>query len=465
MRTTPLASHRMLASYTTSAAPHNARATPRAFNLLPPITRVTPFVALRARTKNSVSAAPSAREPTPGGRRSTPSGPAPTPRRSTDHRSARPADRRKDRSSAAGHRTTLLRRLRRFEGGVKAGAAYRFDQLLDRHVGRVADHPRVLVAGAHLRRTHTLELFQGSLARASSTIFRTASRISSVRASPSATPSVSSPRSFWLVRSDAGILSTRTASSCGQLPTGVSHVNVLARVLHPLLVFQRFEDFTPPRFGCHRFCNRETGSERFLAAGSGGARENLCYNYASLRRGVVAAVVLISPVSEVRFLPPPPFSRTSETVSSIVTEIVTVRLIRPRCASFRARPPSSARRPLPRDRAPERALDGPADGGGRPERHRAVRPPARSRPSLRPACPACGLGGGPSLSPWLARPSCVGSAAASASTGADRCCAASAGSASSCRRRADGARRHSRGRGGDGRRRDMGRGEAGGSAY
>src|SRR3989442_12235349 len=107
MRTTPLASHRMLASYTTSAAPHNARATPRAFNLLPLITPVTPFVALRARTKNSVSAAPRAREPKPGGRRSTPSGPAPTPRRAADHRSARPADRRKDRSGGAGHKTSM----------------------------------------------------------------------------------------------------------------------------------------------------------------------------------------------------------------------------------------------------------------------------------------------------------------------------------------------------------------------
>ncbi len=68
----------------------------------------------------------------------------------------------------------------------------------------------------------------------------------------------------------------------------------------------------PLRLGCHRFCNREIGSERFLAAGSGGARENLCYNYASLRRGVVAAVVLISPVSEVQFLPPPPLQREAK---------------------------------------------------------------------------------------------------------------------------------------------------------
>ncbi len=42
-------------------------------------------------------------------------------------------------------------------------------------------------------------------------------------------------------------------------------------------------------------------------------------------------------MSEVQFLPPPPFSRTSETVSSIVTEIVTVRVTgRAASASVRA---------------------------------------------------------------------------------------------------------------------------------
>jgi len=64
-----------------------------------------------------------------------------------------------------GKARALLRRPRRFEGGVKAGAAYRFDQLLDRHVGRVEDDPRVLVTEAHLRPTHALEPFQGSLDR------------------------------------------------------------------------------------------------------------------------------------------------------------------------------------------------------------------------------------------------------------------------------------------------------------
>src|SRR6059036_1804168 len=45
-----------------------------------------------------------------------------------------------------------------------------------------------------------------SASSASSTIFRTASLISSLRASPSATPWLSSSLSFWLVRSEAGIL-------------------------------------------------------------------------------------------------------------------------------------------------------------------------------------------------------------------------------------------------------------------
>src|SRR5439155_26102575 len=45
-----------------------------------------------------------------------------------------------------------------------------------------------------------------SASSASSTIFRTASLISSLRASPSATPWVSSSLSFWLVRTEAGIL-------------------------------------------------------------------------------------------------------------------------------------------------------------------------------------------------------------------------------------------------------------------
>src|SRR2546425_3080481 len=49
----------------------------------------------------------------------------------------------------------------------------------------------------------------------------------------------------------------------------------------------------------------------------------------------------------------------------------------------RARSPSPARRPLQHHRAPDRALDGPADRGRLPERHRAVLSSARSRPSLR----------------------------------------------------------------------------------
>jgi CheY-like chemotaxis protein len=53
----------------------------------------------------------------------------------------------------------------------------------------------------------------------------------------------------------------------------------LARTLHPALILMDIQlpgidgitALPPRRFGCHRFCNREIGSERFLAAGSGGA--------------------------------------------------------------------------------------------------------------------------------------------------------------------------------------------------
>ena len=51
-------------------------------------------------------------------------------------------------------------------------------------------------------------------------------------------------------------------------------------------------------------------------------------------------------------------------------------------------PPSPARPPLQRDRAPHRALDGPADRGGLPERHCAALSSPRSRPGLWRALPA-----------------------------------------------------------------------------
>src|SRR3989442_1473717 len=54
----------------------------------------------------------------------------------------------------------------------------------------------------------------------------------------------------------------------------------------------------------------------------------------------------------------------------------------------RARSPSPAGHPLQRDRASHLAVDGPADRGRLPERHRAVISPPRSRPSLRRALPA-----------------------------------------------------------------------------
>src|SRR2546428_102584 len=53
-----------------------------------------------------------------------------------------------------------------------------------------------------------------------------------------------------------------------------------------------------------------------------------------------------------------------------------------------ARPPSAAHRPIQRDRAPHRALDGAADRGRLSERQRTILSPARSRPSLRRVVPA-----------------------------------------------------------------------------
>jgi hypothetical protein len=58
----------------------------------------------------------------------------------------------------------------------------------------------------------------------------------------------------------------------------------------------------------------------------------------------------------------------------------------------RARSPSPAYRPLQRDGAPHGALDGSADRGRFPERHRAVLPPSRSRPRLQRALPAPSAG-------------------------------------------------------------------------
>src|SRR3989442_15859733 len=106
MRTTPLASHRVWRRIRQTLL-RTMRERRRGLSTSYRSSHESPlFVALRARIKNSVLVAPSARKPTPGGPRSMPNGPAPTPRRSADHRSARPADRRKDRSSAAGHRTS-----------------------------------------------------------------------------------------------------------------------------------------------------------------------------------------------------------------------------------------------------------------------------------------------------------------------------------------------------------------------
>src|SRR5919201_1627458 len=74
-------------------------------------------------------------------------------------------------------------------------------------------------------------------------ILRTASLRSSARASPSATPVVSNSLSFWLVRSDAGILDS---TGMPPLAAGANRrrlVVIQARV-HPRLVFQQGYAFT-----------------------------------------------------------------------------------------------------------------------------------------------------------------------------------------------------------------------------
>src|SRR6267143_66063 len=71
------------------------------------------------------------------------------------------------------------------------------------------------------------------------------------------------------------------------------------------------------------------------------------------------------------------------------------RPLRPR----RSRPPSPARRPFQRDRAPHRPLHRPADRGRVPGRLRAALSPARPRPGLRPAVSAPREGPGDRRSP------------------------------------------------------------------